>query len=461
MAAARALALHAGPAAVRVWEAAADPPQLAKAEELRPRRVEVVFGGDGVEALSGVNCLVKSPGVEPSSALMVAASRRGLEIIDELDLGWRLVAAPTLAVTGTNGKSTVAALMVAVLGDHGMEPVLAGNTEFGPALSELSLGACPRSVVAEVSSYQAEFCPEMVVDGAVFTNLTPDHLNWHGDMGQYGAAKRALFVRGERTVPLAALNVDDELGRAIAAEVEERGGCALRYGRGADADYRIADCRWGVEGAELQVETPSGRVGLTTRLPGPHNALNVTSVLALADGLDLPRETTLTAISKMAPVVGRFEHVDVGRPFDVVVDFAHSLDSVVATLATARAVVEPRGGRLITVLGLIGRAGRLSGRAVGRAARAASDRLVLSGASYRGEPRLVTLAELVAGARSVSSGGLEIVIDRRAAIARGLAAAQPGDLVAILGRGPTLREATDLRGGFLDVDDRQVARELA
>jgi UDP-N-acetylmuramoyl-L-alanyl-D-glutamate--2,6-diaminopimelate ligase len=112
------------------------------------------------------------------------------------------------------------------------------------------------------------------------------------------------------------------------------------------------------------------------------------------------------------------------------------------------------------VLGIVGRAGRLTGRSVGRVAREGSDHLVLSGTSYRGESRLLTLEQLAAGARAASGGTLEMVIDRRQAIAKALAAARSGDLVAILGRGPIDHEATDGRGGGYLLDDRQAAREL-
>src|SRR4051794_39365372 len=289
-AAARAIAARAGAATVRVWDAASDPPQQERAEVLRRQGIEVRLGGDGVEMLRDVRTVVKSPGVPWEIPVLAEAGRRGLTIVDELDLGWRLTPVPTVAVTGTNGKSTVAALCTSTLDRHGMQPVLAGNTEFGPPLSELSLSPPPGSVVAEVSSFQSEGSPELSVDGAVFTNLTPDHLNRHGTMDAYRAAKRALFVRGDRTVPVAALNVDDPLGRAIADEVEERGGRALRYGWSHEAEYRIAGSRSGLRDAEVEIETPGGCVALPTRLPGAHNAANVASVLALADGLSLPRE---------------------------------------------------------------------------------------------------------------------------------------------------------------------------
>jgi UDP-N-acetylmuramoyl-L-alanyl-D-glutamate--2,6-diaminopimelate ligase len=461
LAAARALASREAPVAVRAWDAASDPAQQQVAQALRALGVDVVLGVDGVTALEGVRTVVKSPGVPLDAPVIAAAAARGLPVVDELQIGWQLVPSPTIAVTGTNGKSTVAALCVSVLCGNGLEPVLAGNTEYGPPLSELSMGPTPRSIVAEVSSYQAECSPQLAVDGAVFTNLTPDHLNWHGTMDAYGLAKRALFVRGESVVPVAALNVDDRLGRMIAGDVERRGGRALRYGWGGEAEYRILACRWGLRHAEAEVDAPGGRIRLVTGLPGFHNAANVVSALALADGLGLPRERTVQALERATPPPGRFEVVDVDRPFDVVVDFAYGVDSVAAALAAARAVVEPRGGRLLTVLAVVGRAGPLTGRDVGRLARERSDHLVLSGTSYRGEPRIVTLAKLVAGARSAPGGTVEVVIDRRKAIARCLAAARPGDIVAVLGRGPNANEATDARGGFLTLDDRQAIRELA
>lgn len=244
LAAARSLAARVGADSVRVWDESADRPQLEKAEALRAIGVGAWLGGDGIEALGDARTVVKSPGVPPEIAVVAEAARRGLEIVDELDVGWRLVPAPTVAVTGTNGKSTVAALCVAMLSGHGLEPVLAGNTEFGPPLSELARGEAPRSVVAEVSSYQAEFSPALAVDAAIFTNLTPDHLNRHANMEAYGAAKRMLFVRDEWSVPLAAVNTDDAFGRSLAGQIEARGGCALSYGWGGDAAYRIAEARW-------------------------------------------------------------------------------------------------------------------------------------------------------------------------------------------------------------------------
>lgn len=392
--------------------------------------------------------------------LVAAALRRGIVVVDELELGWHLVPAPTVGVTGSNGKSTTSALCLQALAAHGFEPVLAGNTEFGPPLSEVALGEAPRAVVAEVSSFQAELARDLAVDAAVFTNLTPDHLNRHGGMGPYRAAKRRLFVRGDWCVPFASLNQDDDLGRELAREIRERGGEVRTYGFSEKADYRIVECSFGLQGAELTVATPDGRVRMETRLPGRHNAANVTAALALADGIGLPREATVAALATAEPVPGRFELVELDRPFDVIVDFGYTPGSVAGALRAARELASARGGRLLTVLALVGRAGIAIGREVGAAARELSDHLILSASSYVGEPRLKNLAEAAAGARAATGGSLEIVIDRREAIAAALARAEPGDLVMIQGRGATAREATDRRGGFRALDDRQVVREL-
>jgi UDP-N-acetylmuramoylalanine-D-glutamate ligase len=459
-AAARALADAAGSSAVRAWDSAADSVQLERAAELRRLGVEARLGGDGLDLLGDARTLVKSPGVPPEIPVVAEALRRGVALVDELEIGWHLVAAPVIGVTGTKGKSTTSALCTAMLRAHGFDPVLTGNTNFGPPLSEAALGKQPDSLVAEVSSFQAEFAAELAVDAAAFTNLTPDHVNRHRSIEEYGAAKRRLFVRGEWCVPLAALNSDDSMGRRLAEEVGDRGGTALSYGSGAEADYRIVDCDWDLRRAALTLETPDGRLELETRLPGLHNAANLVAVLALSDGLGLPRETTVEALSRAMTPAGRFEVLELDRPFEVVVDRGFMSDSVESALGTARRAVAPGAGRLLVVLSIMADSAPFIGHEIGAMARRLSDHLILSATSYRGEPRLLGLATLAAGARSAAGAALEVVIDRREAIARVLSLAREGDVVAILGRGDTTREATDRRGGFRDLDDRKLVREL-
>lgn len=459
-AAARALREHAGAGAVRVWDGAADPPQRERAAELRGAGVEVRLGGDGLGLLDGVRTIVKSPGVSPQISVVAEARRRGLALIDELEAGWHLVPAPAVAVTGTKGKTTTTFLCVEMLRAHGLDPVLAGNTNFGPPLSEVALAGTPRSLVLEVSSYQCEFAASLAVDAAAFTNLTPDHLDRHSTMERYGAAKRRLFVRGDWCVPLASFNLDDAFGRRLAAEVKDRGGTALGYGTGPEADYRVVAHRGDLHGAAMTFETPAGRVELEAKLPGIHNAANLAAALALSDGLELPRAPTLQALTSAQAPPGRLEALEIERPFDVIVDLAIMTDSVAKVLRTARARVDQTGGRVLTVYSIMGRSAVLIAREAGAMARSLSDHLIVTATSYRGEPRLVGLAELLSGARAADGGTLETVIDRRAAVARVLALARPGDVVAILGRGWVPHEATDERGGFRELDDREIVREL-
>lgn len=430
---------------------------------MRAVRSSVVADGiavatDPAAALAGVRAVVKSPGVDLDHPLVAEAGRRGLPIIDELELGWRLTARPLVAVTGTNGKSTTATLIAAAMDAGGDDAVVCGNTLHGPALSAVPPGE--GWLVAEVSSYQAEACPELLPAAAVLTNLTADHLHRHGSMAAYAEAKRRLFVRGDRAVALAVVNGDDGFGRRLAAEVRDRGGRAVTYARERPADYRLGAGAWSVDRATVSLDTPRGEVRLETRLPGPHNAENVAAALAVADCLGVPRSASVSALAETVAPPGRFERVAGGQPFDVVVDFAHTPDGVAQALATARGIAAPRGGRVITVLGLIVRGEREVRRRTGRAARAGSDHLILCGSSVKGEPPMVALSRTLVGAREARGGALEVVLDRRRAIARGLAAARPGDVVAILGRGPLAWMASDRVSDRERFDDREVAREL-
>jgi len=201
-------------------------------------------------------------------------------------------------------------------------------------------------------------------------------------------------------------------------------------------------------------------VQLQTRLPGRHNAANVAAALAFGEWAGISRERALTTLAAAEPVPGRFELVEVDRPFDVIVDFGYTPGSVASALRTARELARARGGRLLVVFSLLGRAAVSIGHEVGAHARELSDHLILSASSYVGEPRMKNLAQALAGVRAAPGGSLEIVLDRRQAIASALAQAEPGDLVMVQGRGATRREATDRRGGFRELDDRQIIRDL-
>jgi len=461
-AAARRLLTLAGPDAVSAWDASMRRSVQATAEELRREGVRVVLGGDGVSLLEErrPRCLVKSPGIAPSVSLVREACQRRIVVIDELELGWRLDPRPMIAVTGTNGKSTVASLAMALLRAAGAHPVLAGNVHPGPAFTELAEDDGD-VVICEASSFQLEGCPAFLPEIALFTNLTHEHLDRHMTMRRYGAAKRRMFVRGRACVATAIVNVDDRFGARLAEEIRRAGGTALRYGQGADTDYRLLDCGWTLENAWLTADTPRGRVELTTRLPGRHNAFNALAALALADALAMHPARAADAIGGTPPVPGRFQVMEGDHPFDVVIDFAHNPDGLRCILEAGRALVDASRGRLRVVCSAPRIRNEEQRRMMGRIAASLADHLILTTERWPetdASPELPAEFQKAALRRPI--GCCEVVLDRSDAIERGLRAARPGDLVMILGRGNLSGALLDRAGQPRPFDDRETARRL-
>lgn len=457
-AAARALAARAVREPVLGWDSRDSDRTRRAVEELAAVGVECELGGDGTALLDGVRCVVKSPGIQPDVPLLAEASRRGLPVIDELELGWRLDRRPTIAITGTNGKSTVAELVRAVLERAGRRPAVAGNSTFGPPLSGLPAGVAD-VVVAEVSSYQLEASPAFLPDLAVVTNLSTDHLERHGTMRTYGEVKRRIALREDAVAPSVVVGAGGVYGRTVAAECRARGADVATYGRGREAGYRLRRSRWAQGRAELSVCAAGEQVELVTRLPGEHNALNALAALAVADRLEIPRELTLAALADASAPPGRLEVIDEGQPFDVLVDYAHNPDGIRASLGAGRAWLDGRPGASLRVVAcalsvLVTR----QRRQMGRAAAAVADDLVLTTDRVLPEDSVEELpAGLAQGAGEV--GSFEAVTDRGEALARVLGRARPGDLVMILGRGER-RGALDARGRPIHFDDRTEARRI-
>ena len=442
-AAVAALVRLAGAEAVSAWDADGD-------RDVRGLGVPVRLGRPPDLRTTGARTVVKSPGIPMDAPLIRQARELGIEVIDELELGWLLSQARTVGVTGTNGKSTVAGLIHALIGPRAH---LAGNTYDGPPLSALAAGP-DEWAVCEVSSFQLEACPSLLPDIAVFTNLTHEHLGRHGTMERYGAAKRRLFVRGEAAVPLAVIGVEDAFGRELAADVQARGGQVARVG----GEYRVVEASWDLRGARCVLRTPHGEIELESQLPGLYNARNVVAAVATGDMLGIPRADIVRAVASFPGVPGRFEHVDAGQDCDVIVDFAHSPDGIEQFLVAVRAGMG-EGRSLTTVLGL-GSLGDSAGHeAMGRAARALSHRLILTTSGYKNHPRMVALQSFLRGARSVAGADLEVVLDRRAAFERAVDGATRDDVIVIPGRGAFTRLNP---GGGVEIpfDDRVVAREV-
>jgi UDP-N-acetylmuramoylalanine-D-glutamate ligase len=457
-AAARALAARSGAGPVSAWDIRDSPRTRRAAAELSALGVECELGGDGVALLERARCVVRSPGIPLAVPLLAEAARRGVAVLDELELGWRLDRRPAIGITGTNGKSTVAELVRVVLEGDGRRPAVAGNTTFGPPLSGLPAEAAD-IVVAEVSSYQLEACPVFLPDVAVVTNLSVDHLERHRNLRAYGEAKRRIAVRDRAAAPEVVVGAGGAYGRRLVADCEARGARVATYGRSRSAAYRLEGWRRSGGRSQLRVRARGEPLELATRLLGVHNALNALAALAVADVLRVPRELTLEALAGASAPPGRLEAIDEGQPFDVLVDYAHNPEGIRTGLRAGRALLEGRpGGSLRVVACAISILVRRQRHQMGRVAAAGADDLVLTtDRILPDEPVHELPAGLVEGARE--AGGCEVVPDRAEALARVLGRAAPGDVVLILGRG-SRRAAIDDQGRPSEFDDREEARRI-
>lgn len=438
MAATRALAARGGAAQVVAWDRGDSSRVPGARAELQAEGVRVVVGGDGVALLDELvpGCVVRSPGIRIDTPVPQAAAKRGIPVLDELELGWRLDRRPVVAVTGTNGKSTTSQLVSRILTAAGHPAAVTGNTMFGPPYSGLAPDAAD-VVVTEVSTFQLEACPAFLPDAAVVTNLTEDHQDRHGSMEAYGALKRRAFLRDGAHVEAAVVGVDQDFGRELAADLERAGARVRRVGAEEGAGLRLVDSRWRDGHALVRASDSGEPLELSLRLPGRHNALNALMALALTEALGVPRATALDALAQAEAPPGRLEAVDGVDGFTVLIDYAHTPDGTRAALEGARAMT-PDGATLRVVVSMLWNYDEHHRRGVGEAAARAADHLLLTlDRVGKTEPldALPTGFEEAATAAAGPGKPVEVVLDRETAIAEGLRRAAPGDVVAVLGRG--------------------------
>jgi UDP-N-acetylmuramoyl-L-alanyl-D-glutamate--2,6-diaminopimelate ligase len=375
-------------------------------------------------------------------------------------------------VTGTNGKTTTAFLIRHVLEADGVPTGLLGTVKrvVGGAEEEVErttpeaidlqatfrrmLDAGDRACAMEVSSHALalERTAGTRFAVAVFTNLTQDHLDFHRDMEDYFAAKRTLFGSAPQA---SVVNVDDAYGAKLAAELREHGETRLLTfsASGAEgADYRALDVSYDSTGSRFRCLGPATDVALQTPLPGRFNVENALAALIACEALGVPSGVAAAALAGAARVPGRFEPVEQGQPFAVLVDYAHTPDSLENVLRAARQLAE---GRLITVFGCGGDRDREKRPLMGEIAARLSDACVVTSDNPRSEPPEAIIDEILQGIPA-SADGVKVEPDRRRAIAAALAEAEPGDTVVIAGKGH--EQGQELAGGRkIPFDDRQVA----
>lgn len=376
-------------------------------------------------------------------------------------------------VTGTNGKTTTAFLLEALLKAAGRSSILVGTIEYHVAgqvrasahttpesrdLFELMAEGAARGateLVMEVSSHALDQGRVAGVgyDVAVFTNLTRDHLDYHGTMERYFEAKRLLFDGTRYPGPrVAILNAQDDHSEELARSALATGSKVITYGIGGDADWRAEDLHLTPAGAEFLLVAPEDSARVRSGLAGEVNVLNLLAALAAARARGVALGNLVDAIPQLKPVPGRFQPVDAGQPFPVIVDYAHTDDALRNLTALARQL--SAGGRVLTLFGCGGDRDRTKRPRMGQAAGEGSDFVVLTSDNPRSEKPAAIIAEILPG---VVATGVRYAVeaDRAKAIALMLGEAKPGDVVLIAGKGHEKQQI--LRDGAVFFDDSEVA----
>jgi UDP-N-acetylmuramoyl-L-alanyl-D-glutamate--2,6-diaminopimelate ligase len=381
-------------------------------------------------------------------------------------------------ITGTNGKSTTAFLIESILTAAGRKSALLGTIEYhvvghvypaphttpeGLELARLfnqalALGAT--DAVMEVSSHALaqERVFGVPFDVAVFTNLTRDHLDYHKTMDEYFAAKRVLFEGCGTDAPRTAVtNLDDEYGAKLAGFSRKRSALVLTYGwdRG---DFHAENVDITPRGTRFNLTTPQEKMRIFSPLIGRVNVDNILAAAAACYARGCGSQAITRGIEALTHVPGRFERVDCGQPFTVVVDYAHTDDALRNLTALAREFVTRGGGtaRVITVFGCGGDRDRAKRPLMGEAAGRGSDFVVLTSDNPRSEdPRAIINDALVGLQKTGVKYSVEV--DRRKAIVLAIAEARPGAIVLLAGKGHEKVQVT--RDGSHPFDDVEVARE--
>jgi UDP-N-acetylmuramoyl-L-alanyl-D-glutamate--2,6-diaminopimelate ligase len=378
-------------------------------------------------------------------------------------------------ITGTNGKSTTAFLLESILTAAGRKSALIGTIEYHvagkvlpaphttPEALELNrifseaLGWGATDAVMEVSSHALaqERVFGVPFDVAVFTNLTRDHLDYHKTMEEYFAAKRMLFEGCGTDAPRAVVtNLDDEYGAKLAEFSRKRSSVVLKYGweRG---DLHAEKVEITTRGTRFDLVTPAGKMGVFSALIGRVNVYNILAAAGAGYARGCAAQAIAAGIDKLACVPGRFERVECGQPFTVVVDYAHTDDALRNLTALARELVSAERGRVLTVFGCGGDRDRKKRPLMGEAAGRGSDFVVLTSDNPRSEDPVAIINDAVVGLQKT---GVKYSVepDRRKAIALAIGEARPGDIVLLAGKGHEKVQVT--REGPLPFDDLEVAR---
>jgi UDP-N-acetylmuramoyl-L-alanyl-D-glutamate--2,6-diaminopimelate ligase len=404
--------------------------------------------------------------------LMPGTSRKAMALAAANFYGHPADTLQLVGVTGTNGKTTIAYVVDSILHAAGFTTGRIGTTGYDTPLGfRAATNTTPESIdlqqmfsevrdaggthaVLEVSSHALTMDRTWGChfDVAIFTNLTRDHLNFHKTFEEYFAAKKLLFAGTGAGVPgVAVLNVDDPYG----ARLDSLAKRTLTYGVTGPADLTAKKFSLSFHGLEFTAQTPAGPVEVRSSLVGRINVYNILAGIGAALAMDVPVAQIEQGIQNLDQVPGRFQRIDEGQPFLVVVDYAHADDALRNLISTAREL-NP-AGRIITLFGAGGERDRSTRPPMGEAAGSLSDLVILTSDNPRTEDPLRIINDVVVGLQKVN-GNYLIEPDRDTALTMAIDEAKPGDIVLLAGKGHENYQI--LRDRTYEFDDREKARAI-
>ena len=395
--------------------------------------------------------------------LVVSSAREALACASVFVYGQPATKLRVVGITGTNGKTTTAAFVESILRADGMEPLLIGTLSGArttPDAADLqrqlasAVASGKKSVVMEVSSHALvqHRVDAMRFDVSVFTNLSRDHLDYHGTMEAYFEAKAMLFDAARTTMSV--INIDDEYGRRLAERQNDRYP-SNNAKSPTMSQFGIADAeelKVGVTGAEFRWKG----FAMRTHVAGGFNVMNALAAITASSALDIAPEAAAVGLAALEGVPGRFEVVASSHPAIVVVDYAHTPDGLERLLIDARKLVK-LDGSLVVVFGCGGDRDTGKRPQMGAVAVARADVVIVTSDNPRSEDPRQIIDDILTGIATPSSA--LVISDRRQAIAQALEDAKEGDVVVVAGKGH--ERTQDICGVLTDFDDRQVIVELA
>ncbi|MBX5467647.1 MAG: UDP-N-acetylmuramoyl-L-alanyl-D-glutamate--2,6-diaminopimelate ligase [Firmicutes bacterium] len=432
----------------------------------------------GEAVARGARALLVERAVDhPQTVAMVAVPevRAAMAVVADRFYGQPSAKLYTVGVTGTNGKTTTTHLIRAVLEAGGVATGLTGTiqtligaasypvvhtTPEAPDLQRIlaeMVRAGMRAVVMEVSSHALALkrVDQVRYDLGVFTNLTQDHLDFHKDLEDYFQAKALLFRRLPAHSPkgpaAAVINQEDAFARRLADLTPAP---VVRYGWSEGADVRASEVAIESGGVRFRAEFPDGRtIGVRFPMTGRFNVLNALAALTVGFLWGVEAEVMAQALERFSGVPGRFERVDEGQPYAVIVDYAHTPDGIENVLKTAREFAK---GRVIAVFGAGGDRDRRKRPLMGAAAGRIADHVIITSDNPRSEDPLAIIRDIEEGIRDTGVRW-QTEPDRARAIRLALEMAKPDDVVMILGKGHETYQIN--RHGTIHFDDREEARK--